>query len=1469
MLPDIDFAKIRQHAGSQDRAFEELCYQLIPSLELLPEGTKTERYGTPDGGVEAICTLPDGSVWAWQAKYFNSFEQTQFSQMDKSVKRALETQPRLTRYIFCFPEDMPAVASGRATSALDKWASRCERWVKLAERRGLSVDFEHKGHSDLVSALTLTPNHGRLLYWFSTHRFGPEWFQRMVDQATEDARDRYDPALNVHLPIADAFDALGRTSRFQVELRTQVREMRAKRRYWPRTDLEKVDPDLVEKLRSTSELLDQLEREILAIDITGGGAVPVDDLASLCHQIVNDLSDKARQISDRADQADRITAETGTESQRDRRSGTRRNAAYWLHRLSNAVGELGYLLQSDRTRLLNTPALLLAGLPGVGKTHLMCDTARLRCSEERPTVLLLGQKFSDEEPWTQILRQLDLDCSADQFLGALSAAAEVTQDRALILIDAINESRDPRIWHQYLASVLERIRRYPRLGLVVSCRRSYVEAAIPPQLDETRLVRIEHAGFAGHEYAATKTFFDHFKLRLPDFPILVPEFQNPMFLKVMCRGIQSQGLDTIPRGSSGITWLFDLFLRQVNEELAKPHRCDFLVSRGLVLDAVRSTANEMLSSGGRSIPIEAAESLLDDLLPGRHWEKSLLNGLLTEGVLMRDRQGDSEVVMFAYDRLGDHLRASALCEAAKSSEVIAKECSALASDRLEAYSNSGLLEALAVRVPEKFKCELHELVPDPSFDAVQDAYLASLVWRDPAAFPTPVAFDYLNTISADHWGDNKVLRTLLQTACIPDHPFNADLLHRTLWRLSMPTRDKWWSTFLYWNYDEGTEVARLIDWAWSEDTSYCADDAASLCASTLAWYLTSSSRVIRDRATKAMVSLMRNRPSITVTLLDQFHGVNDPYVAERIYAVAYGCALTSCDEDAIESLASKVYDLVFAKRSPPVHLLLRDYARGIIERAAALNCLGDEVDLDNVRPPYSSPWPIRAASEEHLRSLYYDRDDGWRSIWWSVMSSMGDFNRYVIDSSVSNFLAPSQSSMRASVRRKAKARAHESLVRFVESLSQDQFGIFQEPDGWNKIDSHLSGEQRGLLDRAVLDQAKPRFNRPIPFDFSRAARWIFARVASLGWTPKRFRRFDDLRGHPLSRTEHRHERIGKKYQWIALYELLARIADHCPLTDWGSDRVDYEGPWQLFVRNIDPSLLVTRLKGTWWDSLPETWLAPKSVRFPERPDLATRHAWVRETGDLPEPAAFIDLRDPHGQRWITLEGHYQWQEPTPPEEDQFEHDRCNAWYQIRSYFVRSGDLQSFLNWANGRDWMGRWMPESPDSYKMFIGEYPWHPAARDSLSDWKVPGDEFSVRADVPVSLLPTTGGYHWESVGYDQSLDDSINARIPCPAIVRSLGLHWASPRFAYAEADDSIVARDPTSDEPGPSALIIQSDALITFLQRENLDIVWTVLGEKMVYGSGIARQSPRLVVSGALTLEAGDVRLHYFDTNYNEPR
>src|SRR5262249_25638211 len=148
-----------------------------------------------------------------------------------------------------------------------------------------------------------------------------------------------------------------------------------------------------------------------------------------------------------------------------------------------------------------------------------------------------------------------------------------------------------------------------------------------------------------------------------------------------------------------------------------------------------------------------------------------------------------------------------------------------------------------------------------------EAFLRSFVWRAPTAFPA----DTLRCLQGFIWegeGGDDVFDVLLTLATIPDHPLNANFLDAELRRVPMPERDAKWSVFLHQAWQVGRAVQRLVDWAWHVQPDAALDnDTTDQCAIALAWMLCTSNRYLRDRATKALVSLLTGRLRAVVRLI--------------------------------------------------------------------------------------------------------------------------------------------------------------------------------------------------------------------------------------------------------------------------------------------------------------------------------------------------------------------------------------------------------------------------------------------------------------------------------------------------------------------------------------------------------------------------------------------------------------------------
>ena len=322
--------------------------------------------------------------------------------------------------------------------------------------------------------------------------------------------------------------------------------------------------------------------------------------------------------------------------------------------------------------------------------------------------------------------------------------------------------------------------------------------------------------------------------------------------------------------------------------------------------------------------LENAKSIVNGFLPAQGHLRSLFHHLESEGVLTvvpdlgDDYNNWSESVRFTYQRFSDHVITERLLtqhldkKNPKESFSVCRTLGKLVKDEHACWMNRGILEALAIQVPELTKDELPDLAPHlADSEPMRHAFVDGIVWRDPGTF-TGATARYINKHVLRYQDTAECFwSAIILISATPKHPFNADRLHRVLKGLTLADRDAWWSVFLHDQWGERGAVDRLVEWAWREnDKSRLEDEVVRLAAITLAWFFTTANRFLRDRATKAMVRRCANRVHVLRQVIEQFRGIDDPYVHER-----YTRQLTAVQCVPPTFMASVNWDFTFIDRS--------------------------------------------------------------------------------------------------------------------------------------------------------------------------------------------------------------------------------------------------------------------------------------------------------------------------------------------------------------------------------------------------------------------------------------------------------------------------------------------------------------------------------------------------------------------------
>ncbi|MBB6053923.1 AVAST type 2 anti-phage system protein Avs2 [Armatimonas rosea] len=1554
----INWNSLRPWDGSQQTAFEEICCQLAACEAPFGSSARFIRKGTPDAGIECYWVSPSGEEVAWQAKFFTESPGVpQWNQLDESVRAALDKHPNLTRYIVCLPIDRadPRITDKNGKQKrwfMDRWNEKVTEWQGWATAKGKTVSFDYWGEHEIFLRLSSEQHKGRYLFWFNQEVLSISWFEKRLNEAIANAGERYTPELNVDLPVTQLFDGLGRTKSFFIRLKSLYGNIR--RSYQDTTGIyiTEVVPTEYEALRAPmARLLGLLE------------AIEPGELAHIPFKDIENLSTEAEAAAYQYQSAlRRIVDKKKFEPGRAIEPNTQREdlarERYSADELRRSLYTLIHLAASTESQLANVPALLLLGDAGTGKTHLFCDISKHRIARGAPTVLLLGQHLSYGDPWPQLLGLLKLTCSPEEFLGALNSSGQASGEKALLLIDALNEGEGRRIWKNHLPGFLTLTREYPWISVAVSVRTSYEPVIVPTHLTEENIIREKHTGFAEHEYEATKTFFDAYGIVRPAIPLLNPEFQNPLFLKLFCKGLKGSGLTEIPRGFHGVTAVFDTLLATVNKKLANEDFLDYDEKLNIVQTALNHIAEAMSDAGTQMLPRNSAIEVVGKVLKTTGgYQQSLFRHLISEGLLAEDytyvgkneKTGEyeyAEVIRLTYERFADHLivknyldryilipykwrkfqRGLSLLRQLASyipgfSDAINRyskrsigsafnpetPLGKLLDNEYTSYQNKGILDALSIQLPERTGKELAEIVPRiASYESVRSSFVQSLIWRSLTAF-SETTLEYINThVLESEEGQSELFNAFLTLAATPNHPYNANKLHEYLHGFTLAERDALWSIFLHNQYGEHGVVDRLIEWSWEiEDKSHISDEALLLASTALTWFLTSSNRFVRDRATKALVSLLTHRIHILNLLMERFHNVNDLYITERLYAVAYGCVLRSTDAPEVASLTKNVYQWIFADGKPIPHLLIRDYARGVVETGIHLDGEIDEIDVSKIRPPYCSNWPETFPTEEEIKSLNkYQSSDvrssrslASRALYYSVMG-FEDFARYIIGTNSDAFFwSPSSlSSPRIPTWQERKS-AFEAV------LTEEQLQLFHELEKVqsqsilttiraqieivyidtedNDTVSQLSDQEKQASDEeyiteddeitlaksmffSSLDKEKlslyeslgtmpfwPQQEQEDLFDLKNAQRWVLKRVYDLGWTPDLFADFDGYLNISRSdRSSHKPERIGKKYQWLAWHEFLAYAADNLQIhRRFGNEDSDYIGPWQMSRRDIDPSCLLAETKASsseQQDKLP--WWA--AVRYDAWDKTSADLEWLQKSSDLPDVDALINVVDPNdGTQWIVMDTFLKWQEPVPPEEDPNEVARRQLWYMTRAYVVKKDEAESFFTWACDQDFMGRWMPEVKSLHDVFLGEFHWSPAYLYHSNEYYGIQEWHDVSHGAPGQVSITTIEYTAEGNDYDCSIASGYTITLPSKGLADRMQLSWCGQEGKFFAQDKTLVAYDPSIRKSGPSTLLIRREALLHFLKENDYEMFWTVLGEKIIMPGSFSRDHKgRLNISGA---------------------
>jgi len=745
-------------------------------------------------------------------------------------------------------------------------------------------------------------------------------------------------------------------------------------------------------------------------------------------------------------------------------------------------------------------------------------------------------------------------------------------------------------------------------------------------------------------------YFSHYLISAAGAWLPMGMFSNPLFLRMYCEAANPLRQDPVGVEAlpNSLIGVFELYLKNIIHRLAVDP-AHIAIPADLIKRRLHSFSLQMWNLGVRRLSFDEARALLDG--GETSWDESVLRRLEEEGVVFREDDGggnDSEVG-FVFDRFAGYVIADVILSRMSYDEVSSRIGETAVWGRIFGEDNEALGEDTGVA--------LVGLLPR--------RFSGQHVWRSAPDEHKAWAVDQEFSAEAEFLDDDTVDQlallisgSKLRPARTPNrgrrHPFDR------LWELHSSPKHRLNGRFL-------DRVLRQY----------------SLSERDLQW-----TEWIRDRAGEFLLSDLE-------TLIVHWSEVTDRTESDDLSAVAIGWLLTSTN--------GRVRD--FAMKA--LQRYGRPEPRRLFELGASM------LDVDD---PYIVERVVGAAFG--AASAHQMPDPGG-----PFEISLASWLRVLADHFLAGGSTPTTHELLRSYVRATFEFAgtlHPGSVDDEVDPFSLEFGAPQtsptfrdEDENAKQVAPTLGIDFENYVIGSAFDDRRNYDYDHAAFRHSRAE--VLTRIWDLGWRADRFGVVDEDISRQALRfggDRARVERYGKKYGWIAYYELIGR------LDDAGRSRERSMGGGRLLTPDVDPTFPeeppVVPI------SLPE-WALPKPL---------DDETWCRR-GEVRVP---IELWSPeliHGVPggWVLVEGFLE-----------HRRDARRVFGFFRTLLLDPDTEAAAFELVEHRKYLGNdFLPSLLELRNVFAAEAPWSPrfhiqsddddyaALRDDWCDAGIPVDQIAV----------------------------------------------------------------------------------------------------------------------------------------------
>lgn len=601
-------------------------------------------------------------------------------------------------------------------------------------------------------------------------------------------------------------------------------------------------------------------------------------------------------------------------------------------------------------------------------------------------IFLLGNQFSrDKDPEKIIVEELNLNCTFDEFLDALECKASSKKSRIVIFIDGLEDGEGIRFWNRRFNGFFGKISKRKYLGLILSIKNTYLNETSRDNPNKfnisqeaiNKILFKEVTGF-DDDYKSPIKLFQSNNINFIDNYFLMPEFDNPHFLKIYLEFLKHNNVDDFQNNLGKYCEIIDTYINVINKSLA--HKFGYYGD-----NLVKEVLNALIRHNCKNLQLmrkDANKLILESLQLYPTFNFKFLDALIKEGILI-EKSDEIKISfpIFEYYNIMEYLFENiSLSELYDEFKKDTQLCDFIIK---KGKIDLGFLEVFFSYIPEKYGIEAYELNDEFKSKKFIHAFLSSLKWRTNINKQKTIKF-LKNYVLDDYTLLSKLLEELILLAPVEGHALNAHVLHELLIDMSLAKRDLIWTSLIDSCFNpEYKYINQIIEFTNINDYSTHSDEKILTISIFLIWLLVSNSFELRNKISASLINLLKNRMDLLLDLLKIFADVNDCQIYTRLYAVAYGCATLNHDKEKLDKLALYVYESIFNQGEVYPHILLRDYARNIIEYVINKDSdIENRIIMDKINPPYNSHFPDIPSNQEmnKLRSYGHYTENIFRLI---------------------------------------------------------------------------------------------------------------------------------------------------------------------------------------------------------------------------------------------------------------------------------------------------------------------------------------------------------------------------------------------------------------------------------------------------------------------------------------------------------